>query len=121
MEAERWNNVGEGGKSCCGRGDAEEGDRHLKNKPKPLGLNMFEETDRIIVMGCEAEGFCPASLLDKVEDWYLEDPNGKPLEEIRMIRDQIESKLIDEIWKQKLDFKLCMCLAIVCQKPKKWV
>ena len=64
----------------------------LKNKPTPLEPRMFEETDRIIVMGCRTEGFCPANLLDKVDDWDLEDPKGKQREEVRMIRDQIECK-----------------------------
>jgi len=54
----------------------------------------------IIVMGCGAEGFCPAPLLGKVVDWGLEDPKGKPIEKVREIRDEIESrvkKLIDEL------------------------
>ena len=69
------------------------------NKPKQLSPRMLKEADRIIVMGCGAEGVCPANLLDKVEDWDLEDPKGLPLEEVRVIRDQIECKvrkLIDE-------------------------
>jgi arsenate reductase len=31
--------------------------------------------------------------LKKVEDWHLEDPKGKPIEEIRRIRDEIEEKV----------------------------
>jgi hypothetical protein len=29
-------------------------------------------------------------MLKKVDDWELEDPNGKPLEKVREIRDEIE-------------------------------
>jgi len=69
------------------------------NKPKLIISKMVQEVDMIIVMGCSAEGFCPAPLLNKVIDWEIEDPKGKPIEKVREIRDQIERKvkaLIDE-------------------------
>jgi len=52
------------------------------------------------VMGCSAEGFCPAPLLNKVVDWQIQDPKGKPIERVREIRDEIENrveKLISDI------------------------
>ena len=70
------------------------------NKPKAIMRQMVEEADIIIVMGCSAEGFCPAPLLSKVVDWQIEDPKDKPVEKVREIRDEIESrvrKLISEI------------------------
>ncbi len=70
------------------------------NKPQLVNRRMVEEADFIIVMGCSAEGFCPAPLLNKVVDWKLEDPKGKPIEKVREIRDQIERKVkefLDEI------------------------
>jgi arsenate reductase len=69
------------------------------NKPKLIANQMVLEADMIIVMGCSAEGFCPAPLLNKVTDWGIEDPKGKPIEKVREIRDQIETRvraLIDE-------------------------
>jgi protein-tyrosine-phosphatase len=42
-------------------------------------------------MGCEQS--CPLTLAERVENWELEDPAGKPLEFVRMIRDQIEQKI----------------------------
>jgi protein-tyrosine-phosphatase len=69
-------------------------------KPKAITRQMVEEADMIIVMGCSAEGFCPAPLLHKVIDWQIEDPKDKPIEKVREIRDEIESrvrKLISEI------------------------
>jgi arsenate reductase len=71
-----------------------------KNKPKLITTKMVQEADSIIVMGCDARGFCPAPLLDKVVDWKLEDPKGKPIEKVREIRDEIEKrvkKIINEI------------------------
>jgi protein-tyrosine-phosphatase len=71
-----------------------------KNKPKLITNQMVQEADTIIVMGCSAQGFCPAPLLGKVTDWNIEDPKGKPLEKVREIREEIEEKvrtLISEI------------------------
>jgi arsenate reductase len=70
------------------------------NKPKLITAQMVQEADMIIVMGCSAQGFCPASLLDKVIDWNIEDPKDKPIEKVREIRDEIERRikmLISEI------------------------
>jgi protein-tyrosine-phosphatase len=71
------------------------------NKPKALTLDMVEKADRMITMGCgeEAEAVCPASFI-KTEDWALEDPKGKSLEQVRKIRDEIKervNKLVNEI------------------------
>lgn len=64
-----------------------------RNKPKLLSTKMIQEADVIIVMGCGAEGICPAPLLNKVTDWELEDPKGKPIEKVREIRDEIERRV----------------------------
>jgi protein-tyrosine-phosphatase len=63
------------------------------NKPKLITNQMVQEADTIVVMGCSAEGFCPAPLLDKVVDWKIADPRGKPIEKVREIRDEIERKV----------------------------
>ena len=70
------------------------------NRPKAITRQMVQDADMIIVMGCSAEGFCPAPLLSKVVDWQIEDPKDKPVEKVREIRDEIDSrirKLISEI------------------------
>jgi protein-tyrosine-phosphatase len=64
-----------------------------KNKPKQITMQMVQDADTIIVMGCSAQGFCPAPLLGKVIDWNIEDPKEKPLEKVREIRDNIEKKI----------------------------
>jgi arsenate reductase len=63
------------------------------NKPKLVTNQMVREADMIIVMGCSAEGFCPAPMLHKVIDWGIEDPKGKPIEKVREIRDEIENRV----------------------------
>ncbi len=65
------------------------------NKPKMLTMDMVEKADRMITMGCgaEAEAVCPASFTE-TEDWALEDPKGKSLEQVRKIRDEIKGRVI---------------------------
>ena len=71
------------------------------NKPKLLTTKMAEEADKIITMGCSVEKICPAPLLKNVIDWALEDPQGKPIEQVRQIRDEIEKRVLKLI--QDLD------------------
>ncbi len=71
------------------------------NKPKMLTPEMVQQAERVITMGCgvESGAACPAGFLI-TDDWGLEDPQGKTLEGVRKIRDEIEKrvlKLIKEI------------------------
>ena len=68
-------------------------------RPKMLTLEMLGVADKVISMGCGVEGVCPATYVP-TEDWQLEDPEGKPIEKVRAIRDEIEAKvkkLIEDI------------------------
>ena len=70
------------------------------NRPRLVTSQMVQEADMIIVMGCSAQGFCPAPLLNKVIDWGIEDPKDKSIEKVREIRGEIERKvknLIEEM------------------------
>jgi len=62
------------------------------HRPKMLTQMMLEDADRVITMGCEIENVCPATFVP-TEDWQLEDPEGKPIEKVRQIRDEIEAKV----------------------------
>ena len=63
-----------------------------KQKPKLLTFEMVESADRVITMGCGVEEVCPASFIP-TEDWELEDPEGKPIEKVRQIRDEIKARV----------------------------
>jgi len=63
------------------------------NIPRKLTMDMIEQADRIITMGCGVEGVCPATFTE-TEDWELEDPKGEPIEKVRGIRDVIKEKVI---------------------------
>ncbi|OGO30125.1 MAG: arsenate reductase [Chloroflexi bacterium RBG_16_56_11] len=61
-------------------------------RPKLLTFEMLEKADHAITMGCGVEETCPASFIP-TEDWRLDDPEGKSLEEVRIIRDTIKAKV----------------------------
>lgn len=66
--------------------------------PKPWTDEVVQAADVVITMGCGDA--CPIFPGKRYEDWILEDPAGKPLEEVRPIRDEIESRvrhLLDEL------------------------
>jgi arsenate reductase len=55
---------------------------------------MVKSADRVFTMGCAVdEAACPAILYTDVEDWGLPDPNGRPIEEVREIRDDIRARV----------------------------
>lgn len=70
------------------------------NKPKALTMEMLEQADRVVTMGCGVEGVCPASFVE-TEDWQIEDPKGKPIEEVRRIRDEIRTGVLRLLEKSK--------------------
>ena len=59
-------------------------------RPKQLTREMQERADLAVTMGCgDACPFVPAT----VEDWDLPDPAGKPIEEVRAVRDTIQARV----------------------------
>ena len=69
------------------------------NQPKILTPELIRDARLVVTMGCSIEEACPkpivAQMQRKLIEWHLEDPKGKPLEEVRKIRDEIESKVRD--------------------------
>jgi arsenate reductase (thioredoxin) len=61
-------------------------------RPKKLTLEMQLHADWAITLACGAR--CPY-VPTTVEDWDVEDPGGRPLNEVRSIRDEIEARVID--------------------------
>lgn len=62
-----------------------------KNKPKKLDIEMVRGADLAITMGC-GEDACPV-VPDELREWDLEDPHGKPIEDVRPIRDEIRKRV----------------------------
>ena len=67
------------------------------NRPKMLTVEMINQADLVITMGCSVESVCPRPMLAQMQkkllDWDLEDPKGKPIEDVRGIRDEIERRV----------------------------
>jgi protein-tyrosine-phosphatase len=59
--------------------------------PKPLTDESVQAADVVITMGCGDA--CPIYPGKRYLDWELDDPAGKPLEEVRPIRDEIDRRV----------------------------
>ena len=59
--------------------------------PKPLEDGTVRAADVVITMGCG--DVCPVYPGKRYEDWQVEDPAGKPVEEVRRIRDEIDGRV----------------------------
>jgi arsenate reductase (thioredoxin) len=62
-------------------------------KPKELSEELIRASSLKINMGCMDQAECPAIFLGNSQDWGIEDPKDKPLEQVRKIRDKIETKV----------------------------
>jgi protein-tyrosine-phosphatase len=62
-------------------------------RPKLLQDDAVRASDVVITMGCGDA--CPVFPGIRYEDWELEDPAGKPVEEVRRIRDEIDGRVRD--------------------------
>lgn len=59
--------------------------------PKPLTTETVEGSDVVITMGCGDA--CPVFPGKRYLDWQLDDPAGKTADEIRPIRDDIDTRV----------------------------
>ena len=62
-------------------------------RPKVLRVEDVHDADVVITMGCGDA--CPVVPGTRYLDWDLPDPAGKPLADIRPIRDDIEHRVVD--------------------------
>ena len=60
--------------------------------PKKVDAEMLGRADLVVSMGCDDPAVCdyPGR---PVEDWGIEDPSGKPIEEVRRIRDLLRDRV----------------------------
>jgi arsenate reductase len=62
-----------------------------EESPKPLTTEAVHTADVVITMGCGDA--CPVFPGKRYLDWALEDPAGKPVEQVRPIRDDIDRRV----------------------------
>lgn len=70
---------------------AEEGIDIATNQPAVLTADAVRESDIVITMGCGDA--CPIYPGRTYLDWTIEDPHGKPLDEVRRIRDDLDVRV----------------------------
>ena len=66
--------------------------------PRRLTTELAQRADLVVTMGCGDE--CPYIPGKVYVDWDLPDPKGRPIEEVRAIRDDIQGrveKLVSEL------------------------
>ncbi|MCA1828800.1 MAG: arsenate reductase ArsC [Myxococcales bacterium] len=59
--------------------------------PQKLTAELAENVHALVTMGCGDE--CPVVPGATRDDWPLPDPKGKPLDEVRRIRDEIRDRV----------------------------
>jgi arsenate reductase (thioredoxin) len=60
-------------------------------RPRRLADEDVREADVVVTMGCGDA--CPVYPGKQYEDWALDDPAGKSLDEVRPIRDEIDRRV----------------------------
>ncbi len=68
-----------------------------KRSPRMLTADMIRHARLVVTMGCSVEEACPkpmlAAMQKKLVDWHLDDPKGRPIDDVRRIRDEIEQRV----------------------------
>jgi len=59
--------------------------------PKLLTIDAVKQADVVVTMGCGDA--CPIFPGKRYEDWQLDDPAGQSIEAVRVIRDEIRSRV----------------------------
>ena len=70
---------------------AEVGIDIANNVPKVLTPEAVQASDAVVTMGCGDA--CPFYPGKRYEDWVLEDPAGQGIEAVRIIRDEIKTRV----------------------------
>ena len=65
--------------------------------PKTISNSMIDNSFKTINMGCMDKESCPALFVKDVIEWNIQDPKEKTIVEVRKIRDQIKSEVLNLI------------------------
>ncbi|MDE1725940.1 MAG: arsenate reductase ArsC [Thaumarchaeota archaeon] len=63
-------------------------------KAKMLSEDQIRTANLKVNMGCMDTTKCPSLVLGNYVDWGIEDPKDKPIEKVREIRDQIDTRVM---------------------------
>ena len=65
--------------------------------PKMLSESIISNSFKTVNMGCIDKESCPGLFVKDVIDWNIPDPKEKTIEQIREIRDQIKTEVLNLI------------------------
>ncbi|MCG3779317.1 MAG: Arsenate reductase [Nitrosopumilus sp.] len=82
---------------------AEIGINLQKQQPQLLSSDMIEDSNKTINMGCMDKNSCPSLFVKDVDDWNIEDPKGKSIDDVRKIRDQIKTNVLNLLYSLESD------------------
>lgn len=68
------------------------------NQPQRLTADLARDATLLVTMGCGDE--CPFVPGLATDDWPLPDPKGRPLDEVRAIRDDIRRRVVELLSKR---------------------
>ena len=70
----------------------------LQNQqPQLLSNSMIENSTKTINMGCMDKESCPSLFVNDTDNWKIDDPKGKSIDDVRKIRDQIKTDVLNLI------------------------
>ena len=67
-----------------------------QQSPKILSDNMINDS-KTVNMGCMDKESCPALFVNDALEWDISDPKDQSIEQVRIIRDDIKSKVLELI------------------------
>lgn len=70
--------------------------------PTRLTYELVQQADVVVTMGCGES--CPVVPGTSHEDWPVQDPKGRPVEEVRRIVDDVEARVLRllERWRDEV-------------------
>ena len=69
----------------------------MNQHPKLLSDFMIKNSSKTVNMGCMDKESCPSLFVKDILDWNISNPKEKSLDEVRIIRDTIKSKVMNLI------------------------
>lgn len=70
---------------------AEDGVDISDQRPRPLDADLVDAAHVIVTMGCDDDS--PFLSGRRTLDWQLDDPAGRPIEQVRLIRDDVRDRV----------------------------
>ncbi len=75
-------------------------------QPKLLDPSKMTDYVKVISFGCLVKSSFSEDIQKVIKDWIVDDPSGKPIEEVRNIRDNAEMGVKELLYRLKSECKI---------------